>query len=276
MRHETPFRRRGFTIIEIIVVVSIIALLVAILIPAISRARTNAALAAAKAQIQSIQSALQAYYEDHHIYPPSSLPTGASYGTIPEQTGSVMLAQGLMGFLPAPMDGAGPDIAGGPSSDDKPVFGFRTRTSAMGGKIYGPYYSPTAQTYVRKGPFAIPGQRECFVDPWGHDILYFRGRGLPPPSTPTKQSFVYHPSEPAAFFTEDNAKTLHPGSGGSLIVLNDPAKIDYLHLIYPNSQTTYPNLYTGGPIMGADSFLLISGGPDEEYFTMDDILVTKP
>lgn len=288
MRENIEHRRsRGFTLLELIVVIGIVALLAAILIPAISRARTSAGLSAAKAQMQSLQTALETYYSDHRMYPPSHLPTGQTYGTINPRQGSVMLAQGLMGFLPGPKDGAGPPDVNTTPTDNTPAFGFRTRSSQMGGRIYGPYIKPTPSSYVRSKPpppNATPqpaGIQECFIDAWGRDIVYFRGRGLPDPKA-FPQTFI-HDNPPvnqennltAAFFSEDNADTLIAPPGSASLMT---APIEFLKMLYPSSSPTYPRLYTGGQIVGADSYIIVSAGPDEEYFSKngDDIILSKP
>jgi prepilin-type N-terminal cleavage/methylation domain-containing protein len=269
MRTTCP-SRRGFTIVEIIVVVSIIVILIALLIPAMSRARNTANMATARAQIESIQSALQSYFTDHNMYPPSHLPTGTSYGSITPGNGSLMLAQGLMGFFPKPFDGAGPPSAGGPGTADEPLYGFRTRRQ-MGGKVYGPYMDPARQSYERK----TPGQIEYFKDAWEHDVLYFRGRGQPTGSPP--QIFDDNDNGNTAFFyNSDNLSTQKGSVDGS-----NPAtmSLEYFKLIYPNANNsliTKNNYSNGGPVLGGESYLLISAGPDEKYFTLDDLLVTKP
>ncbi|MDG2201829.1 MAG: type II secretion system protein, partial [Phycisphaerales bacterium] len=47
-------RLRAFTLVELLVVISIIALLVGILLPAISRARDNAQVGQAKSNIRNV------------------------------------------------------------------------------------------------------------------------------------------------------------------------------------------------------------------------------
>jgi prepilin-type N-terminal cleavage/methylation domain-containing protein len=60
---QTPIRsfRKGFTIVELLVVVSIIALLVGILLPAIGKARDQAQLTRSQANIKQISTAINTY-----------------------------------------------------------------------------------------------------------------------------------------------------------------------------------------------------------------------
>ncbi|MDE2482419.1 MAG: prepilin-type N-terminal cleavage/methylation domain-containing protein [bacterium] len=60
---------RGFTLIEMMVVVAIIAILVAILVPNFIRARAQAQTAACEANLKEIATALELYQTDHEAYP---------------------------------------------------------------------------------------------------------------------------------------------------------------------------------------------------------------
>jgi type II secretion system protein G len=69
---------RGFTLIEMMIVVAIIAILVAILVPNFMRARAQAQTAACEANLKEIATALELYQTDHEAYPDTPGATNAT------------------------------------------------------------------------------------------------------------------------------------------------------------------------------------------------------
>ncbi|MCX7045618.1 MAG: hypothetical protein NTX50_09070 [Candidatus Sumerlaeota bacterium] len=67
MQRFSDSMRRGITIIELAIVIVIGVILVMIAVPNIFNARIRSKVARAKADIQTIKSALQAYYSDSHF-----------------------------------------------------------------------------------------------------------------------------------------------------------------------------------------------------------------
>ena len=63
--------RKGFTLVEIMIVVAIIALLAAIAIPNLLRARLNANDSAAKATLQALATAFESFAAANGVYPAS-------------------------------------------------------------------------------------------------------------------------------------------------------------------------------------------------------------
>ena len=64
-----PLRIRGFTLVELLVVISIIAILMGLLIPAISLVKERAKQAKARTQLAQVQAALKIYKDVNGIYP---------------------------------------------------------------------------------------------------------------------------------------------------------------------------------------------------------------
>jgi len=70
-------RARGFTLIEIMVVVVIIGLLAAVIVPAVMKRIDDARVAKAKEDIQSLETALTMFYMDNSKYPTNDQGLGA-------------------------------------------------------------------------------------------------------------------------------------------------------------------------------------------------------
>ena len=86
-------RKRAFTIIELLTVMSIIVILIGLLLPAMSKIRRYAAYVRQKAQLHSIDAAIELYNNEFEGYPESNAldPTGAEY------PGAMKLCEAIMG-----------------------------------------------------------------------------------------------------------------------------------------------------------------------------------
>lgn len=73
---RSPIRRRGFTIVELLVVITIIGLLLALLIPAVQQARSAARRAQCLSNIRQIGIALHSYHDQHKVLPPFTVWSG--------------------------------------------------------------------------------------------------------------------------------------------------------------------------------------------------------
>lgn len=93
--------KTGFTIIELLTVMSIIILLISLLVPALNRVRRYAQLVKQNAQFHAISIALDMFNAEEQGYPPSDRidPTGASYcGAM--KLAEAMVGQDFLGFHP--------------------------------------------------------------------------------------------------------------------------------------------------------------------------------
>ena len=77
-----PRARRAFTLIELLVVISIIAVLAALLLPALSGAKKQAKITAAKTEMKNIEGAVSAYQAAYTVAPvklPNTLESAIDY-----------------------------------------------------------------------------------------------------------------------------------------------------------------------------------------------------
>jgi prepilin-type N-terminal cleavage/methylation domain-containing protein len=88
--------RKAFTIVELLIVVTIIALLLGILLPSISMVRTKSKETAQKAQFATIDMALEAFKQDYGDYPPSDMFEGNGSGLI--YCGAQKLTEAILGW----------------------------------------------------------------------------------------------------------------------------------------------------------------------------------
>jgi prepilin-type N-terminal cleavage/methylation domain-containing protein len=243
-------RRYGFTIIELLVVVSIIALLIGILLPAISKARDQARLTMSQANLRNLAAALDAYSAEYADRQPTALsdnignyPGGsleAKAGSYEDETGIehpyMWLGRALVdgswtrvyypfgdgrAWLFSPMDFGG----------QFGVFRFLHQTKVMNNYMSGRWYDPvywapkdTVPMQVVESAFDRPEEITFIVD------------GLPT-AVPGWSSYCF---SPAAMFNPQVLAAPRGDEGG----WQDPNQLPAGYRSPGVSQARYPDLKT--------------------------------
>ncbi len=110
--NQQPMNNRGFTLIEIMVVIAILALLAALVAPKIMGRSDDAKIADAKVQIKNMETALKLYKLDNGVYPSTeqglaTLVEKPTTGQIPKN----YKAEGYLESKKVPKDPWGNDFA---------------------------------------------------------------------------------------------------------------------------------------------------------------------
>ncbi len=92
--------QKGFSLIELLIVVAIILIIAAIAIPNLLRARISANEASAVSSLRTYNTACITYNSTYGYYPASSSDLGPSNGAIPTSTSSDLLDQVLGAATP--------------------------------------------------------------------------------------------------------------------------------------------------------------------------------
>mgnify|MGYP001110121315 CR=1 FL=1 len=158
-------KRTGFTVVEILTVVTIIAILLGVLIPALSMVRNFAKETRQKAQIASIELAILAFRGDYGDYPPSDWPDPGSFRTDycgAQKLAEALLGWDLLGFHPdshwqADGKNDAPYWADGVAYPNQDMYPFYDTDSPVDmDKRVGPYLELANANAFRLGPFTDP------------------------------------------------------------------------------------------------------------------------
>lgn len=199
--------RRGFSLVELLVVITIILVLMALAVPLVGKVRSAAATADARALINSLRASIEQYYQTFGAYP----------GPLSDEQ-----MYGLAGAPPLP-----PGIVGQVTQAENMLLGLLGGLAVQGGQVV---YDPSL---VGQGPrnLSLSGvnsnrQYKPFLEDWRKHVHPNFLAPSPPPSGPPayngRFSWVFRPSGGAAveLTTDDsNVPELLDGFGERMAVL---------------------------------------------------------
>ncbi|HWE02705.1 MAG TPA: prepilin-type N-terminal cleavage/methylation domain-containing protein [Tepidisphaeraceae bacterium] len=180
--------RRGFTLVEMLVVVGIIVVLVGILLPAINKVHTRAIRGRMQLDIQTLVAAMESYKADMRDYPHIDYTDAALVSTAgppgglapaASNPGAVTLCTALVGPGGLNIDGYG---ATGITSGTNIPMGSPGFTIRPQGQVYGPYIDVSRFKFITD-PTMDPTQTNaagnhesnlCLADRYSHPILYYK------------------------------------------------------------------------------------------------------
>ena len=153
---------RGFTLIELMIVVAIIAILAGILIPNFVNARAQAQTAACESNMRQIATALELYYADNQQYP-----TAASMTNV---TPALLTSNGVVYLSNIPKDPAALD-----QTKD-----YQVQTTAQSGTTPATYTIECPGTHVGSTlqKLNTAGGTVCGTNCSDTHVEYVAGQGL--------------------------------------------------------------------------------------------------
>ncbi|MBP7050091.1 MAG: type II secretion system protein [Phycisphaerae bacterium] len=278
-------RKRAFTIVELLTVMSIIVILIGLLVPALNRARRYATYVKQKAQLHSMDSAIELFNNEYEGYPPSDArDASAAY-----YCGAMKLCEALMGQ----------DLLGFHSNSSFLASGLST----TGSVLYPPNFSSLSEAEraaaltARKGPYLPAESANAFQmqDIYGTNVGSFLGTSRVlcdvyerPMDTGKKTGM------PILYYKADTTNTQHNPAlsmgvnnnagniynwldNNELVALGKPwVKGATTHNLGTTAERFYANtqsdkIKTTSRPFRPDQYLLISAGWDNEYGTADDV-----
>jgi type II secretory pathway pseudopilin PulG len=283
-------KRRAFTIVELLTVMSIIVILIGLLVPALNKVRRFATDVKQRAQLHSMDAAIELFNSEFNGYPPSGAldPVGQNY------CGAMKLCEALMGQ----------DLLGFHTNS---VFRADGKDATGTTFLYPPSFDALtpqereSSLRARKGPFLGTENANAYrlEDIYGSNVGSFLGirfvlcdvyERQMQAGKKTGMPILYYKADTANNYHDPNvaAQMLPADSRGNIYNYWDNRALIELGKPWESAGTTStphrladPQRFfkntksdrittTSRPVR-AEEFILISAGWDGEYGTADDI-----
>jgi len=288
--------RRGFTLVELLVVIGIIALLIGILIPVVSRVRQSAYVANTKNLMQKISAACTSYQLVFHsapgVMPNSQYDFDYTSATPPAVAASANFTDPVTYMYFTQSEDLVVTLSGGLTKDlttGAGKLGFDSKYLGQGPTNFNPLNPLKHEAFIaadpsdlspRDVPLGDPSGTQTFVKdtkipefmdkfPDGRAIIYVRANPGAANGSATSAAAIISPAYNSAFHY--NYRALAPYLNFDTMAdepLNNkktttmtPEVINY----FTSEQSTSTAKYAG-------TYILISAGPDRKFGTADDIV----
>jgi prepilin-type N-terminal cleavage/methylation domain-containing protein len=274
-------RKKAFTIIELLTVMSIIVILIGVLVPALNNVRRYATKVRQMAQFNSIQAAIELFNSEQDGYPPS----GALDGIGQPYCGAMKLCEAMMG---RDLLGFHPDSVfradGMDATGTRQVYPIPPSIDNLRARLGPLLQLDNANAYRLVDIYGTgnttPFQENIFVlcDVYTRNMRTGKRMGMP---------ILYYKADTSNYLHDPNQPMDAMNSGGNiynywdnqtLVALGKPweqAGSTSQHSLsnpirfYRNTRNT--DVTTVRRPYRTDSYILISAGFDGEYGTADDI-----
>ncbi|NQT01755.1 MAG: type II secretion system protein [Planctomycetes bacterium] len=275
-------RKKAFTIIELLTVMSIIVILIGVLVPALNNVRRYAKKVKQMAQFNSIQAAIELFSNENDGYPPS----GAFDGVGQSYCGAMKLCEAMMG---RDLLGFHPDSVfradGMDATNTRQIYPVPPTTQNLQARMGTLLQFENANAYRLVdiyGPGnSTPFNENSFVlcDVYTRDMGSGKKTGMP---------ILYYKADTSNYLHDPNQVVDAMDSGGNIYNIYDNQVLVSLgkpweragagssaHSLatparfYRNTRNN--QITTVRRPYRTDSYILISAGFDGEYGTADDI-----
>ncbi|NDC63695.1 MAG: prepilin-type N-terminal cleavage/methylation domain-containing protein [Planctomycetia bacterium] len=254
--------RSAFTLVEILVVISIIGLVAAVTLPAIGQAIGRARNAAIKTEIDMLHQAMMAYRNEYGSFPPASV---SSF------TGSDLASRHLQRIFPRIGSSAGTQAAGlsyQNSTSSTKVVAINPDTAltqwlfGYSDNVTAPVLSGTGSVTLVSGSVVVVGT------PYPRKRLFDFDMTRVTSSTTTTPCQFYAPNKTGSPYVYiPSANYL---SSGTVPLFTIVSGTYYAHRVpLVTSSTNFQN--TAQPAFNPDTFQILSAGRDETFGTDDDL-----
>lgn len=282
-------RRKAFTIVELLTVMSIIVILIGLLVPALNKVKKYATDVKQRAQLHSISTAIELFSNEFEGYPDSSAVDSQNE----PYCGAMRMCEAIMGqdllgvHANTIFRADGLDAAGNILYPDMSTLSPAERENNLKARK-GPYLQPeNANAYRIEDIYSNPGgfRAETFVlcDVYGRKTDKGFKTGMPILYYKANTAYSQHDPTISMTETDSNGNIYNYLDNETLLALGKPweaqgnqtqhklsaAGDDGVSRFYMNTQSD--KITTTERPYNADKFILISAGYDGEYGTADDI-----